>query len=257
MTNDPHDELATTVTGRDFFESALAFERASEHAPAGAKHPGVDLADDPRAAEELRLLRVKVRALGRERALSCMGITSASPGEGKSTLTLGLAHAFAQEGAKVLIVEADLRRPALGRYLALGPAEGLGEFLATSGGTVPVRRIEPHAFDLLSAGRLKSPRADLLGGPRMDALLKVARGVYDFIIVDCPPLLPVADSLVLQDLVDGFLLVVRARHSPRETILKAVSRLKPDRLRGIVFNDHREILSRYYGYAYDGYGGYN
>lgn len=257
MMNNPHDEIVSTDTGRDAAGSSLAFESTSEYVPEGATPAGVALTDDPRAAEELRLLRVKVRTLGQERSLRCVGLASASPGEGKSTLAIGLAYAFAQEPARVLVVEADLRKPALEKYLGLRHATGLGEFLGTSVGKIPVRRIEPQGFDLLSAGRLKLPGAELLGVPRMDALLKLARSVYDFVIVDCPPLLPVADSLLLQDLLDGFLLVVRARHSPRETILKAVSRLKPDRLRGIVFNDHREILSRYYGYAYDRYGGYN
>jgi len=78
---------------------------------------------------------------------------------------------------------------------------------------------------------------------------------FGFVIVDCPPLNPVADAVAMQDLLDGFLLVVRARNAPRETIQRAVSRLKDGRVQGVVFVDPPAILPSGYSYGYRRYGG--
>ncbi len=211
------------------------------------------LANGSSLSEEFRVLRAKVRALGEQRPLSCVGIVSGTGGEGKTTIALGLSAALAREqGARVLLVEADLRRPAIERYTGLEACEGVGEWLLGNKGPVPLR-VLPDGLRLLTAGKAKIDQAELLGSPRMAGLLQAARARFDFIVVDCPPLVPVADSVILQDLIDGFLLVVRARHSPRETLQKAVSNLKPDRIHGVVFNDHREVLTRYYSYGYSQY----
>ena len=89
----------------------------------------------------------------------------------------------------------------------------------------------------------------------MGALIGACQLSFGFVIVDCPPLSPVADAVAMQDLLDGFLLVVRARNAPRETIQRAVSRLKDGRVQGVVFVDQPEILPS--GYSYDDrrYGG--
>lgn len=215
------------------------------------------LAPGSMAAEEFRLLRAKVKAIGAERSFRCVGIVSATGGEGKSTISLGLAQAMAQEPNKrILLVEADLRKSVIEGYLGLPRTAGLAEWLQGSERTVHVRRVVPQGFDLLSAGHATGEHPELLGSSRMTELLEAARHHFDFVVVDCPPLVPVADSVVLQDLLDGFLFVVRARHSPRETLLKALSHLKPDRVQGLVFNDHREIIPGYYSYGYRQYGQY-
>jgi Mrp family chromosome partitioning ATPase len=116
-----------------------------------------------------------------------------------------------------------------------------------------VRWVTPPGFALLSGGRLPLERPELLGSARMITLLESARQSFDFVIVDCPPVTPVADAVILQDHLDGFLFVVRARHGPRETVVRAASRLKAGRILGMVFNDQREILRRY-GYGRYGYG---
>jgi len=204
-------------------------------------------------AEELRILRAKLRVIGQQRVLRCVGLVSAAGGEGKTTVSMGLATSLTQDGGRVLLIEADLRRPAIERYLGLAPVEGLGEYLQGQGDEVVVRRIDPHGFQLLSAGRGPAPAPELLGSERMRHLLEALRRRFDFVVVDCPPLGPVADSVILQDLLDAFLFVVRARHSPIETITKALSHLKADRIAGVVLNDNHEILTSYYSYSYRRY----
>ena len=84
----------------------------------------------------------------------------------------------------------------------------------------------------------------------MAALIGACQLSYGYVVVDCPPLDPVADAVALQDMIDGFLLVIRARRSPRAAIERAMSRLKENRVRGIVFNDQPEILPLGYAYGY-------
>jgi receptor protein-tyrosine kinase len=201
------------------------------------------------AWEELRIVATKMRTL--DQPLRCAGLVSASPGEGKTTLAVGLAAALAQEpGRRVLLVEGDLRRPAIERYLGLPAEPGVGDWLeGASGRRVPLRRLVPQGFLLLPAGRFVGRRPELLQSSRMSELFQAARRSFDYVVVDCPPLGPVADSLLLQDLVDGFLCVVRSRHTPLDLIQKGLARLSPDRIRGIIFNDHREVLRSPYRYA--------
>jgi Mrp family chromosome partitioning ATPase len=113
-----------------------------------------------------------------------------------------------------------------------------------------VRTVSPPGFAVLAAGRERLARPELLGSDRMASLIGACQLSYGYVVVDCPPLDPVADAVALQDLLDGFLLVIRARRSPRESIERAISRLKENRIRGIVFNDQPEILPLGYGYGY-------
>lgn len=204
--------------------------------------------------EELRLLAVKLQDL-RRGGSSCFALTSTVPGEGKSTVALGLAGALAREpGRRILLVEADLRRPSLASTLGLPPAPGLAECLNGGLAFVPVRLVGSGGFFLLVAGQAELERPELLGSPRMDAILRAARGLFDFVLLDAMPVLPVADAVLLQDLVDGFLLVVRSRLTRRDAIQAALARLRPEAVIGMVLNDHEEPRGSYQARAYRRYG---
>jgi Mrp family chromosome partitioning ATPase len=197
--------------------------------------------------EVFRLLRAKLKSLEEQRPLRCLGVVSATRGEGASTLGLGLATALALDARqRVLVVEASLRAPSLERLLGLAAAPGLGEWLeASSSAPPPIRRIEPWGLFLLAAGAPVAAPAGPLGSARMAQLLSEARLAFDFVIVDCHALDASADTLILQDLVDGFLLVVRARHASRDTLRRAFSHLRADRVRGVILNDRQELLARW------------
>jgi Mrp family chromosome partitioning ATPase len=115
---------------------------------------------------------------------------------------------------------------------------------------VPVRVINPPGFSVITAGREPLEDLDLIGSDRMGALLGAGQLSFGFLVVDCPPLSPVADAVSLQDLIDGFVLVVRARHAPKEVIERAVGRLHEGRIQGVVFNDQPEILPNSYTYGH-------
>ncbi len=204
------------------------------------------LGENPLISEELRLLGVKLRIIGEQRPFRCIGLVSALGNEGKTTISIGLASTLAREPqTRVLLLEADLRRPGIENSLGLRAIPGVGEWLQGEPGPIAIRRVSPPGLWLLSAGRTAFERPELLGGPRMLSLLRAAREQFDYIIVDCPPILPVADSAILQDRLDGFLMVVRARTSPKDAVQRALATLKPDRIQGVLFNDSREALRSY------------
>jgi capsular exopolysaccharide synthesis family protein len=205
--------------------------------------------------EELRLLSAKIQDLRRERGIGCIAVTSTLPAEGKSTVSVGLAGALAREpGRRILLIEADLRQPSLTMSMGLPHAAGLGEWLNGAIEYAPVRLVEPGGFFLMVSGQATLERPELLGSARMDNLLRAARGLFDFVILDTTPVLSVADVILIQDLVDGFLMVVRSRQTTRGALRDALSRLRPDRVLGVVLNDHHEVRPAYKDRGYGAYG---
>jgi Mrp family chromosome partitioning ATPase len=201
-------------------------------------------------AEEFRFRASKVAGIASER-FTTIGVVSTGPGEGKTTVALGLTAALARISQhRALLLEADLRQPAVERYLGMPRIGGVSDFLAGHATSVPVRTIAPPGFSVLAAGRERLARPELLGSERMASLIGACQLSYGYVVVDCPPLDPVADAVALQDILDGFLLVIRARRSPKAAIERAVSRLKENRIRGIVFNDQPEVLPLGYAYGY-------
>jgi Mrp family chromosome partitioning ATPase len=250
------DPRAETADGHvPVFESLPVFEEEGRI----SAHPGTVvktvLDDRSLPSEQFRLLGARLRSLGRDKRLRRIGVVSAALGEGKTTVSLGLARALALDRQRrVLLLEFDLRRPAIDRVLGFAPPEvGLHQYLQGDGDTPVLRRPVAGGFWLLSAGAGVLERPDLLSSPRLASLLKAADRVFDYVIVDCPPLLPVADAVMVQDLLDGFVFVVRSRHSPRETIQRAISLLKPGAIAGLVLNAQRDILPSYREYAYRRY----
>jgi len=244
-----------TKTPRDhdclvFEEHDEATPRVREYAHQQALQPGSHL------AEVFRLLRAKVRAIGEESPFRCLGLVSATPGEGKTTVALGLATAMAQESdRRVILVEADLRKRSLAGYLGLEPLAGLSDWLQDKvEGPVPVRRLGADGPYVLLGGLAEPTTPEVLSSDRMARLLQACRGYFDYVIVDCPPLTPVADAVLLQHLLDGLLVVVRARSTPREALVRAISNLDTSRVRGVVFNDYEELLSGAYKYSQHKYG---
>jgi capsular exopolysaccharide synthesis family protein len=240
-TPDTMDKILA-VEGVDFVEKVVNQGRIADPLRADALAPSSPF------FEQFRVLRAKVKAIGNERPFQCVGIMGATAGEGKTTVAVGLALALSEDHRRVLLIEAELRDPVLAPALGLVPNGGLSNWLRAEGARpVPIRRLEPSGLRVLAGGSRVSAPADLLGGDRMVKLLEFARRSFDYVIIDCPPLVPVADTLGLQQLLDGALLVVRARHAFQDTILRAHAHLKPNLVAGVVFNDQREIVTRRLG----------
>lgn len=193
----------------------------------------------------LRLVANRVRALGRDKRLRRVAVVGSAPGEGATTVALGLSRALAAEPhQRVLYLELDLKRPAADRALGLqAPAVGVTQFLEGRS-EVPVLRHPTGGFWVLSGGRPRPRPLEPAASERLPRLLNAAERVFDFVIGDCPPLLPDAESLLLQDLFDGFVFVVRSRYAPLETVRRATRMLRPGLVVGFVLNAQRDLIKR-------------
>jgi len=208
------------------------------------------LRPDGALVETLRVVRARIESLDAERRLRRVGIVAAAAAEGTTMTALGLATALARNGTRrVLVVEAGLRTPTIRARLHLAAAPGLSDWLDRGGrGVLALRRIDPWGFHLLPAGTPQPQPSSLLESPRLSRLFDALSASFEYVIVDCPPLVTTADSVLIQNLLDGFLLVVRCRRTRRQQVSQAVSRLDPERLRGVVFNDVREIFAHSQAY---------
>ena len=204
-------------------------------------------------AEAFRTLRGAVVYDGGRPAPKVIVVTSAVAGEGKTVTSLNLAAALAEAGARVVLVDADLRRPGCQRALGVGEdVPGLGGVLA---GTLEleqgVRTLDEPRIAFLAAGPAVPNPAALIGGPSLrDALLMLA-AAYDFVVVDSPPVLPVTDALVLAREADAVVLVVKGHDTPREMVRRARDQLRQAdaRVLGLTVNDVDLGWSDLYAYG--------
>ena len=212
----------------------------------------VDL--DPRAGEAIRALRTNLKFVSVDEPPRVVSFTSADPSEGKSTVASNLARALALAGERVLVVDADLRRPRQHDLFQVAGDVGLSEVLA--GEVQPDDALAATGIPnltLLPAGRTPPNPSELLGSKRMRALLELASEDF-FVIVDSPPLLPVTDGSLLAAAVDGTVLVVRQGRTRKDHLEAAVENLAAvdAHLLGVVMNGVARS-QRGGGYSY-GYG---
>jgi capsular exopolysaccharide synthesis family protein len=210
---------------------------------------------DPRspAADRYRLLRMRLKEHWRSGKLKKLLITGALAHDGKSTVTLNLATALSERGKyKVLVIESDLHHSSLAENLKLKPWAGLTECLTD--GVEPfsvIRRIEPLGWYLLPAGEPRKNPTELLQAPAFGQVLQTLAPSFDWILIDSPPVIPLTDSLSLQQHVDASLLVVRAGQTPREAVEQTIELLGKKNIVGIVLNGVEARNHLYYQYGYD------
>jgi capsular exopolysaccharide synthesis family protein len=210
------------------------------------------LAPNSFAADQYRTLRHSIERLRRESGLHVLATTSATPGDGKTVTTLNLAGALAQgHNARVLVVDADLRRPSVAKYLGLDheAAPGLSTVLLDPAYSLAqvVRRMEGFNLSIVPSGPAQDAPYELLNSTRLESFLKEARELYDCVLIDTPPLLPLPDCRLIGKWVDGFLLIVGADKTPRRLVADALNLLDPAQVIAIVFNGDKRPLSNYYG----------
>ena len=181
-------------------------------------------AADPRA-EAWRLLRTNLAFLDVDRPPTVVAVTSALPGEGKTTTALGLARTLVEAGRRTLLVEADLRKPVLTESLGLPEGAGLRDVLQDGVAATDVIH-EAEGLDVLPAGSAAPNPSTLLDGARLGEVLAELDEAYDAVVVDTAPLLAVSDGTQVASLAQAVLLVVRARRSTHEQVAAAVEALE-------------------------------
>ena len=178
-------------------------------------------------------------------------ISSALPNEGKTITAINLAIAFSQTGKKVLLIDADLRRPTVYQRLKINNNKGLSSILVGFCSLrEAVRNISPN-FDVLTSGAIPPNPSELLGGNNMSLLLDGLKDYYDYIIIDTPPINMVSDALVLTPKTDGLVLITRQGKTTHDQFRKAIAsiELANVKLLGAILNGDRSGNSDY-GYTY-------
>lgn len=204
------------------------------------------------AAEQYRSLRTRVHQAENGRALRALIITSPAKGDGKSLTAANLALTMAQEfQQRVLLVDADLRRPAAHTLFGLHEAPGLSDVLmgaATLDDALV--SIPDHHLTLLPAGIPPAHPAELLGSAAMRRTLDTLRTRFDQIILDMPPVEPLADVHILTPMADGLLMIVRAGQTSKPAIDRALAGLDLSKVLGLVLNEAGDDATYDAGYGY-------
>lgn len=210
--------------------------------------------------EAFRTLRTNLQFLRPDAHPQVIVFTSALPGEGKTTSAINLALSLAQAGAKTLLIEADLRRPKIPTYLEMSPkALGLSELLSRQEKmTAPsikkiVQPYENTGLHVLLAGKVPPNPSELLGSHAFEDLIVVLRKQFEYIIIDCSPLLPVTDAAIVAAKADGAILVVHAGVTKKPHFIGSRDAIKSvgSIILGVVLNKIPESTLEYeYGYRY-------
>lgn len=208
--------------------------------------------------EQLRTLRSRLYQIRGNQPLKTVLISSALPEEGKTFIAANLALAIGkQHGRSVLLIDADLRNPCLAKVLGAPDTAGLVECLSGEAELMSVIQNAPVAhLCFLPAGKKATNPGELIGNGQFAKLIKTAREIFDWIIIDSPPAVPVTDASLMADGCDGVVLVVRASSTGFDVARKACSEFRRKPLLGVVLN-RAGALTKYLSYYYGRYNTYS
>lgn len=209
---------------------------------------------DPITTEQYRILYTMLEAISARDFSKTFLVTSALKGEGKTSTILNLAYVMAKEFKKrTVVVECDLKNPTIvSGYLAGAPKYGLVEGLKNELGLHEMMvQVEGSELYLLPALKSTKISSELLNSQRMVSILNALKAEFDFVLLDSPPIIPLADVNILTKLIDGLLLVVRAGKTPKDIVLKAVNSLTHANIVGVVLNGVNRAPKKY-SYSYGG-----
>ena len=220
------------------------------------------------AQESYKLLRTKLQfSFADDNACHVIGISSALPGEGKSLTAINLAYSLSELGKRVILLDADMRRPTLAEKLNINKKPGLSSYLT---GQSDLNELvqncnvagDEQAFHVITAGQNPPNPIELLSSSRMDLAIDHLRKQYDYVIFDLPPIVEVSDTLAIAKKVDGILVVVRQNHCNRIALNMTLRQLAfvDAKVLGVVFNavtdEGRPYGRKYYRYYKSRYGRY-
>ncbi len=206
--------------------------------------------------EEYRSLRTHILHKSQRQQLKSIVVASINPSEGKSVTAINLSWMLAQtDGVRALIIDSDLRMPSLTDYMGIETDRGLSDVLA---GTATLQesivRLEPSGLHILPGGEARQDVAELISGNKFADILAEAREMFDYVIIDAPPLGIFTDATVLINHADGALLVVRANRTKYGVLDRILEPLPKDRMLGVVLNQSEDVMDEsHYNYGYYNY----
>ena len=208
--------------------------------------------------EAFKRLRTNVLiSLGNNEGKKCriIGVTSAQPSEGKSTVSVNLAYTLAELGKSVLIIDGDMRRPAVHDIVGASLVPGVSDILT---GKVSLNDTVIHynstadstSFDMIPGGEISDHPAELINSSRFQKLLDVVSTVFDYVVLDLPPVNAVIDAVNVSKYVDGMIVVVREDHCPRYVLMECIEQLQyaKTHILGFVMNGCIEGAGKHYQY---------
>jgi capsular exopolysaccharide synthesis family protein len=212
--------------------------------------------NDPKSpvSEQYRTIRTNIQFSQVDSKIRTLMVTSSGPGEGKSTTVANVATVFAQQGNKVLLVDADMRKPTVHYTFSITNTFGLTTVLTKQSDLDDaVTQIDTSSLYVLPCGPIPPNPSELLSSRAMDEFLETALNVYDLVIFDTPPVLVVTDAQLLANKCDGTVLVVSSGFTEKENAIKAKEHLTTSKakLLGVILNNKKQDQSQYYYY----YGG--
>lgn len=210
---------------------------------------------DPYFNEQFKTLKAKFEYKFDMLKFKIVAVTSAIAGEGKTLACANLAMNLASSGRKkVLLIDVDLRKADLARGMNIPPQPGLSEYLT---GTVGLKDILRNSFVpglyVIAAGSRNAAPADLLTGEKFRSLIADIRDHFDIVILDTPPILPVADTIGLKDQVDGFIFIFRTAFTPYNMLRQAIDEIGEKNIIGVVLNGVEPQTEKYYKRYYGKY----
>jgi capsular exopolysaccharide synthesis family protein len=202
------------------------------------------------SAEAYKTLRTNIQYSSFDKEIKTILVTSTIPGEGKSTIAGNLALSFAQQDKKVLVIDCDLRKPALHKMFKLSNFKGLSDVIVGNSDLEKVMYNYRDNFDILTSGKIPPNPSEILASNAMTMLLEKLKTMYDIIIIDSAPLQAVTDAQIISNKVDGTLLVIRAGLTKREAILQAKELLNQvnAKILGVVLNGAENNSEKHYYY---------
>ncbi len=208
---------------------------------------------DSNYCEEYRSLRTQILHKSQRQKLQSIVVASINPSEGKSVTALNLSWLLAQtDGINALIIDSDLRMPSLTDYLGIETDKGLSDVLAgRTSLNDSIIKLEPSGLHLLPGGEARKDVAELISGPTFKEILRQARQMFDYVIIDAPPLGIFTDATVLINHADGAMLVIRAGKTSYSAVDRVLETLPRERMLGVVLNQSEDVLDEtHYNYGY-------
>lgn len=205
-------------------------------------------------SEQYRTVRTNLQfAVAGDQPLRSMTVVSSGPGEGKSTSAANLAVVFAQAGRKVLLVDADMRKATVHKTFGLSNEMGLSNLVSgQQAASSVIQATDVNNLSIITSGPTPPNPAELLNSRRMNVLMEELYQTFDLIVFDLPPVMTVADGLIMASKTDGTVLVVREGVTRKDSVLEAKNRLLQAKARilGVIYNGAEQVNeSSYYYYS--------
>ena len=235
------------------------FKSKKKSAPASAEHPRLNYGSPFAIKEAYNSIRTKLIFTGKGEKCPVFAVTSSLASDGKSTNAVSLAVSIAMAEQRVLLIDADMRKPSIHRYFGLECKNGLSEILAGLTTEIKLRSTDTEGLSVLTAGQIPPNPAELLGSKQLDMLLDYVRQYFDYVIIDTPPVNIVTDACVISDKITGYIFVVQSGKNHVQDLKDAFGQVEEMHgdIVGIILNDPDNRAEAHYSYRYNKYFRYD